>query len=220
MTPISVPQVARALRRKRAAVVGGLMICTAVPLAAQVPPQAPPSDKECRTALRIVEKGHPAKKEAWALAVAPRCPVADAVPALAAMIRSLRTEADTAVLFEALAPTREIIDEGLLLAALDVIGDNTATTNSRIATTIMLASQISTSILVVEWNEAIGGRPDCARGDLVIVRIRGAAPDAAALWSAVSRLNAVAVAPATPTPVRNAVSCVLPFVEGAARHTP
>lgn len=218
--PISILQGAWTSLRNRVAIVGGLTVCMAAPLAAQLPPQAAPTEKECRTALRIVEKGHPAKKEAWALALAPRCPLADAVPALAAMVRSLRTEADTAVLFEALQSTTGVFDEGLLLAALDVLGDNTATMNSRIATTIMMASQISSSILVIEWSGAISGRPDCARGDLAIARSRGAAPVAATLRAAMSRLQSVVSAPETPAAVRNAATCVLPFVEGAARHAP
>ncbi len=220
MLPISLPQVASALLRNRV-VVGGLVLCLAVPLTAQVPPQEAPTEKECRTALRIVEKGHPAKKEAWALAVAPRCPVADAVPALAAMVRSLRTEADTAALFKALQPTFEVLDEGLLLAALDVIGDNTATMNSRVATTLMLASQISSGRLVIEWSGAIGGGPDCVRGELATgSRTRGAAPTAATLRSAMSRMQAVVSAPATPTAVRNSVECVLGDLESVVRRLP
>ena len=221
MTRMSISHVAEISPLRRLVALGGLTICIAAPLAAQTPPQVPPTEKECRTALRIVEKGHPAKKEAWALSVAPRCPVADAVPALAAMVRSLRTEADTAVLFEALAPTWRVIDEGLLLAALDVIDDNTATMNSRIATTIMLASQISDGRLVIEWAGAIGGAPDCVRGELAIgSSSRGAEPTGETLRSAVSRLQAVVSAPTAPTVVRNAVRCVLGDLESIVRHLP
>ena len=220
MMPISIPQVAGALLRIRV-VVGGLVLCLAVPLTAQVPPQAAPTEKECRTALRIVEKGHPAKKEAWALAVAPRCPLADAVPTLAAMVRSLRTEADTAVLFEALVPTWEIIDEGLLLAALDVISDNTATANSRIAMTFTVASQISDGMFVMYWDGATSGVPGCDMGLTGTVALtKGAEPTAATLRSAVSRLNAVALAQTVPTPVRNAAACVRGQIEARLRLPP
>ena len=215
---MSISHVAEISPLRRLVALGGLTICIAAPLAAQSPPQAPPTEKECRTALRIVEKGHPAKKEAWALAVAPRCPFADAVPALAAMVRSLRTEADTAALFEALAPTWRVIDVGLLLAALDVIGDNTATMNARIATTITLASQISHGMLVVSWSGVGSGVPGCEMGMTGSVNpTQGAEPTAATLRSAVSRLNAVASSQTVPTSVRNAAACLRGYVEARLR---
>lgn len=220
MIPISIPQAVGALCRN-CGVVGGLVLCFAAPLAAQQPPQAPPTEKECRTALRIVEKGHPAKKEAWALALAPRCPLADAVPALSSMVRSLRTESDTAVLFEALVPTWEIIDEGLLLAALDVISDNTATENSRIAMTFAVASQISDGMLVMYWETAISGAPGCGTGLTGTVALtKGAELTVATLRSAVSRLNAVASALTVPTPVRNAAACVRGKIEARLELPP
>lgn len=220
MMPISIPQVAGALLRNRG-VVGGLVLCLAVPLTAQVQPQEAPTEKECRTALRIVAKGHPVKKEAWALAVAPRCPLADAVPALAAMVRSLRTEADTAALFQALVPTWEIVDEGLLLAALDVISDNTATANSRIALTFTVASQISDGMLVMYWDGATSGVPGCGTGLTGTVALtKGAEPTVATLRSAVSRLNAVASAQTVPTPVRNAAACVRGKIEARMELAP
>ena len=218
---MSTPHVAGMSRRSRFAVLGGLMIGLAAPLAAPSPQQAPATEKECRTALRIVEKGKPAKKEAWALALAPRCPVADAVLALAAMVRSLRTEAETAALFEALAPTWRVIDEGLLLAALDVIGDNTATMNARIATTFTVASQISDGMLVMYWDGAISGIPGCNSGLTGSVALtKGAEPTVATLRSAAGRLRAVVSAPTTPNSVRNAVACVLGDLESVVRRLP
>ena len=214
MMPTSMPQGTKAMLRSRAAVIGGLVICLSVRLHSQLPQQDPPTGKECRSALRIVEKGHPAKKEAWALAVAPRCPLADAVPALAAMVRSLRTEADTAVLFKALVPTWEIVDEGLLLAALDVISDNSATANSRIAMTFTVASQISDGMLVMYWDGAIGGAPGCGTGLTGTVALtKETELTAATLRSAVSRLNAVASSQSVPLSVRNAAACVRGKIE-------
>ncbi|MBX9927540.1 MAG: hypothetical protein K2X99_01380 [Gemmatimonadaceae bacterium] len=133
---------------------------------------------------------------------------------LASMVRSLRTEPDTAILFSALLPTWKLIDEALLVAAVDVLSDATVTVNSRIAMTLTVASQISNGMFVVYWDRITSGEMNCGIGLTGTPADRvGAQPSEAVVRSAASRLRAVVDSPLTPPPVRNAADCTLGELE-------
>ncbi|MBX9927538.1 MAG: hypothetical protein K2X99_01370 [Gemmatimonadaceae bacterium] len=188
---------------------------------AQLPVLDPPTAKDCRAALRIVERGRPQKKEEWAWGVAIRCSLNDAAPALATLILSTRTESDTSALFDLLAPTWHVVDERLLDAAVEVIGDPSATINARTAAAMTIGEQVTNGALVFEWSRIVLDAPECSSGVSWSVDVRrGIAPSATGLRNARERLRGVIGASTTPGPVRNAAACAVSFVESALRGPP
>ncbi|MBX9927541.1 MAG: hypothetical protein K2X99_01385 [Gemmatimonadaceae bacterium] len=124
-------------------------------------------------------------------------------------------------MFASLRPTWEVIHEDLLAAATDVIADNSAMSNARIALAFTVASQISDGMLVFYWDRIVSGVPGCGAGMTGVVSTRrGSEPSNEALQAASARLAAVASASATPLPVRNAAGCALLFTRGRLDQRP
>jgi hypothetical protein len=113
-----------------------LMIAVAVvlaaphPLSAQTPADSVHRRNHCRLAAQVIGTGQPAPKKEWALGVIRSCTEGGAV--LAEAIRAARTSADTAMLNALTAPMVELRDGSVFSAAMDVAGDQSATSEARV----------------------------------------------------------------------------------------
>lgn len=111
------------------------MICLALILpvsvhAQQTEPPVVRHRNQCRLALQIVERGHPAPHERWAYSFVSACG-AEAGRAIAARLRSLRTSTDTAELRLATWPASQLRDNTIFNASLDLAGDRGASDVAR-----------------------------------------------------------------------------------------
>lgn len=97
---------------------------------AQANPDSIKHRNNCRLAAQVLETGYPSPRYEWALEQAWRCP--EAAPGLAAEMKRWRTTRDTTLLNALTQPTIELRDGRIFETAMEIAGDEQATTEARI----------------------------------------------------------------------------------------
>jgi hypothetical protein len=95
----------------------------------------------CESALRIVQLGHPDRKEDWAWSTLPGCGTAASGAARDAWLAQ-RAVSDTIQLAETFGRLWAFRDASLFDAAMSVASDNSAATESRVFSMMMLLEQL------------------------------------------------------------------------------
>ena len=185
-------------------------------LSAQLPDVLVPpvSEKDCRKAAHVVEKGKPDKKEEAAFATIVRCR-ADVGPAGASAVRAMRAETDTATLYATVAAFWDVVDANLMTADLDVLRDATASAPARVFAAHAILVMATHGRTRADYAQLVSGGTAC-RVSVVMVRpVLGAPLPAGYLETMRSVLSATASSSSAPAPVRNAASCALAYLPDA-----
>jgi hypothetical protein len=175
---------------------------------------APVSDKDCKKAAHIVEKGKPDKKEESAFATILRCPH-DVGPSGASAIRAMRTEVDTAALAAVFVPLSSVVDASLLSAYLDVAQDATAAGPARAFAALALLQTATVGTVGVEYQELTNNGSDCRSVGMPSLRASLATPlPPGYLLTIRNALSAVASSGSAAAIVRSAAACSLAHLPG------
>lgn len=103
--------------------------------------QADKSAHDCKAAIRIVERGKPARKEEWAWATVPGCGAAGGSAARDAWL-SLRSESDTASIAAIYDRLWSFRDAALFDAARVTMADGSASVESRVFSAMFVVAQL------------------------------------------------------------------------------
>ena len=165
--------------------------------------------KTCVKAARIVEKGRPDKKEAWAWSMILRCGSDGSAAAKSAWMEQ-RTLSDTAQLAGTFAHLWNFRDSALFGAAARIAADPSATRQSRVYSVMMLLVQVFDNVYP-EYGQVSTMEPqDVCRVGQVFTRVLTAgvplAPDARQRARALAR--ALAADASAPPEVRSAGHCL------------
>lgn len=100
-------------------------------LVAQANPDSIHWRNQCRKAIRVIETGHPAPHESWAVDYIASCGASGA-RAIATAMDNLRASADTALLNQLTQPTRRLHDATVFHAAMEIAADASASVPARV----------------------------------------------------------------------------------------
>jgi hypothetical protein len=163
----------------------------------------------CEAALRIVQRGHPDKKEDWAWSTLPGCGAAASGAARDAWLVQ-RTVTDTLQIAETFSRLWSFRDASLFEAAMGVAADASATVESRIVSVMMLVEQLLDHELTeYRYFSTTPGTGVCRIGDVFDRQIRVGTPLAVdARQRAHTLAQSLAGATTAPAAVQSAGRCL------------
>ena len=200
------------------AVIAGLL-AGAIPQTAFAQGNNGPDDKSCDKAAKIVSKGHPEKKNAWALAVLFSCGKAGANALVTGMPQYV-SETDTLALDAFFTTVDNWRDGAIMSAALDIAGNPGASVQARVYAIrhlVILVRQrvsflygdISAGPTTTTTDELKTFRPACRASHGSELPANAATPLPTNYVAVIkSALDGIASASSNPAPVRNAAACV------------
>jgi hypothetical protein len=177
-------------------------------------------ERDCDKAAKIIEKGHPEKKEEWAYNYITRCG-AEGARAVSAGMLTLRQQRDTSVLDAFMWQADNWRDATVMEAATQVATDVGASPEARVFAVRHLIGLLRPQIKFTYGHLTASSDSTQANGVVVYemgcraaLGSEGADVSATALPTDYvarirSTLRGLRSDPATPTPVRNAAACAL-----------